>query len=116
MTTAAFHAHVVEAERLGIHYPRAYVYKAYIQSNAWKVFRASVIAAADERCQRCGDYADRLEIHHLHYDTIGQENLSDVLVVCPPCHAVVDPQRTKGKRLIYPTRIELQADPSGLFD
>jgi hypothetical protein len=49
-------------------------YRQYLNSFAWKNFRAQVIANCGGRCQRCRDLT-MLEVHHLHYRTLGQECL-----------------------------------------
>src|SRR5262249_45238559 len=36
------------------------------------------------RCNREGD----LQLHHLHYDTLGHETLDDVQLLCDRCHRI----------------------------
>jgi len=60
-------------------------YHIYLQSAGWKNIRKQKIAEANNRCEICG-YKKTLEIHHLNYNTIGNENLNDLQVVCHDCH------------------------------
>ena len=40
------------------------------------------------RCERCGFHGTdkQMELHHLHYDTLGREQTGDVQVLCARCH------------------------------
>jgi 5-methylcytosine-specific restriction endonuclease McrA len=59
----------------------------------YQKLRAEALAAADNRCVRCGS-PRRLELHHKHYDTLGVESLRDVVILCHRCHqAETDRQR-----------------------
>lgn len=60
-------------------------YHEYIRSGKWNRKRRKAIKAAGGRCSICG-CADRLEVHHKHYRTLGRESLVDLLVVCQECH------------------------------
>lgn len=98
-TPELFRRAEAEAEDRGEPYPRRFIYQRYINGPRWRSFRRLAIEAADDRCQRCGtpdyDDPDPLEVHHLHYDTIGNEAFTDVIVTCVPCHAALDPNRKK---------------------
>lgn len=61
-------------------------YRNYLQSNHWKDFRTLVrIKCACNECQICGS-TYRLDIHHLNYEHLWKERLSDVIVLCNKCH------------------------------
>jgi 5-methylcytosine-specific restriction endonuclease McrA len=47
--------------------------------------RKSVLERAKGRCEDCGVLCD-LELHHLHYDTVGQETPGDLAALCRECH------------------------------
>jgi 5-methylcytosine-specific restriction endonuclease McrA len=47
--------------------------------------RKSVMARAWGKCERCGEKAD-LDLHHLHYRTVGEETTDDLMALCRPCH------------------------------
>lgn len=67
-------------------------YEKYLASPQWKQRRLQAFERAGGRCERCGS-AVKLEVHHLTYDRLGREELSDLLVVCKPCHLREDELR-----------------------
>ena len=60
-------------------------YHAYLNSRKWKRLRAKVLKRDHYRCTRCG-YPKRLQVHHLTYDRIFHERLSDLVTLCARCH------------------------------
>lgn len=65
-------------------------YRWYIpNSAAWKSKRAKIIAREKCRCRHC-HRSGRLEVHHLNYDRLGHERLSDLVALCPKCHRAAD--------------------------
>ncbi len=48
--------------------------------------RAATAHRVGPRCQACGG-AERLEVHHLTYERLGYERLTDLMVLCHACHA-----------------------------
>lgn len=51
--------------------------------------RKAVLKRANGCCERCGDPAvlfSKLELHHLHYETEGQETPNDLISCCRTCH------------------------------
>lgn len=71
-------------------------YVKYLNSPAWKAFRKHALEHAGYRCQRCGKprLPSRLQVHHVHYDSLGQERLTDVRVLCmEECHGIEDKER-----------------------
>lgn len=61
-------------------------YCSYIESDAWRE-RARHIRERDVyRCQVCGSTEGPLEVHHLTYDSLGQEYDDDLITVCHSCH------------------------------
>jgi hypothetical protein len=58
---------------------------AYHQSRHWKSTRRRQISLVGA-CELCGSQ-ERLEIHHLHYGTLGRERPgADLQTLCSPCH------------------------------
>lgn len=49
-----------------------------------RTLRALAMVAARGQCADCRDSAT--EVHHLHYRTLGNETLLDVLPLCSACH------------------------------
>ena len=48
--------------------------------------RQAVLKRAGDACEGCGDGRVRLEMHHLHYDTVGIETPDDLEALCRSCH------------------------------
>ncbi len=70
-------------------------YAQYLQSEHWERIREEKVEAADRMCERCGEGAKRrgdrwigLNVHHLTYERLGCEELSDLIVLCIHCHEV----------------------------
>ncbi len=63
-------------------------YRDYLRSPEWRQKRQAAIAAAGGRCQYCNTTTN-LEVHHRTYARIFHEELSDLTVMCDPCHAVL---------------------------
>ncbi len=62
-------------------------YQKYIRSKEWQTKRQQKLEACNHRCEcegRC--YRKATQIHHLHYDTLGNESIEDLQALCPKCH------------------------------
>ena len=63
-------------------------YAAYIRSAAWtrkkKEFRLS--KRCKHRCSKCGEKDAPLDIHHLTYERLGNELVTDLIELCRACH------------------------------
>lgn len=68
-------------------------YKDYLKTSHWRMFRERVLlrvfVSGCYKCESCGELCRRseLDVHHLHYKTIGRERPTDVKVLCHDCHA-----------------------------
>ena len=51
----------------------------------WQNLTNRRFAAANWKCERCGRDG-KLEGHHLHYETLGFEELEDIRARCRQCH------------------------------
>ena len=60
-------------------------YEEYLLSPEWKEFRKIAIKQVNGKCQNCSSN-EKLQIHHIHYRTLGKEQMSDVNVLCGTCH------------------------------
>lgn len=70
----------------------------YLSSAHWRRVRVIVLQRAKGRCEHCHQTLP-LDVHHLHYDSLGGENpATDLIALCRACHAKtheeIDPQRT----------------------
>jgi 5-methylcytosine-specific restriction endonuclease McrA len=73
-------------------------YNCHIGSAEWKRFRSEVIKQRGNRCERCGQVSASLELHHLHYHSLGSEQPEDAELLCPECHKRADEARAaKGR-------------------
>jgi hypothetical protein len=64
-------------------------YAAYLASEHWLDVRREALALAGDRCSECGSdgHGLPLEVHHLHYETLGVEDVrKDLRVLCRVCH------------------------------
>jgi len=77
---------------------RSLSYDAYINSLDWKRKRVRWLASAGYMCQRCGAQNITLQVHHLHYHTLGEETDKDVQVLCIKCHEIADALRLMERR------------------
>jgi 5-methylcytosine-specific restriction endonuclease McrA len=68
-------------------------YVATLASPRWRRLRAAVIEEQANVCLDCGAYTSLLELHHLHYRTLGEERMDDVIALCQPCHRKADRRR-----------------------
>lgn len=60
-------------------------YRTYLRSAAWQQKREAVARRSRGRCERCG-WRRAAEVHHLHYGSLGNENLTDLMHLCRHCH------------------------------
>jgi 5-methylcytosine-specific restriction endonuclease McrA len=60
-------------------------YRGYLQSPWWKRRRLDKLDTAGHSCEKCGAQ-EPLEVHHLSYDRLGAELMSDLMVLCDQCH------------------------------
>lgn len=60
-------------------------YNEYLKSLYWGNFREQAIIHFKNKCCSCKNTTD-LEVHHIHYESIGRETLDDVKVMYKKCH------------------------------
>lgn len=65
-------------------------YDEYRESSEWKEIRQRILDRCDHICEICR-VAVATQAHHLCYDRVGEELLSDLQGVCRPCHEVIHP-------------------------
>ncbi len=74
-------------------------YKRYLASREWRVKRKEVIEINNGVCERCASRPIQ-DIHHLTYERVGQERISDLMGVCRPCHEYLAAERDDDPALI----------------
>lgn len=67
-------------------------YRDHLTSEKWRKFTPHAIVAKGGKCEVCGSFMG-LQVHHLHYKSLGREMLCDVKVVCQLCHPQADADR-----------------------
>jgi hypothetical protein len=72
-------------------------YIEYMNSARWAWRREEEISRANGRCERCGaDEADvTLQVHHLTYEHLGNEEPGELQVLCVACHEIADRERAQ---------------------
>jgi hypothetical protein len=63
---------------------RQAAYKNYLQTEHWKNKRLEVLKERGSICEKCKEWGN--EIHHLTYENMWNEPLSDLQVLCRDCH------------------------------
>lgn len=66
-------------------------YNDYMQSNRWRDVRNTALLSYSHKCAVCGNKKD-VHVHHRNYDSFGNENISDLVVVCRMCHFYIHPK------------------------
>ena len=62
-------------------------YSQYLASPEWKAKRIAHLEHARNRCQLCNGTGG-LTVHHRTYDRLGEEEFSDLIVLCRRCHSI----------------------------
>ena len=62
-------------------------YQTYLQSPEWQAKRQDKLESCQHKCEcEGGCYREATQIHHLHYETLGNEDLQDLQALCAKCH------------------------------
>jgi len=64
---------------------RVEIYRAYLNSSAWRRRRNRALRDAWWRCRDCGARM-HLQVHHLTYARLYREEPEDLIVLCDGCH------------------------------
>jgi 5-methylcytosine-specific restriction endonuclease McrA len=62
-------------------------YLAYLDSPEWQARRKAKLIEAGHRCVVCNS-PNRLEVHHRTYQRRGNEDRTDLTVLCRRCHSL----------------------------
>lgn len=60
------------------------LYTQYLNSPEWRRKRREVFVDRDGLCEICGESAE--QVHHLNYDRLGGELMTDLMAICEGCH------------------------------
>ena len=61
-------------------------YREYLLSDHWAQFKARILNKRGPQCEQCGTAKGPIDVHHLTYERLGQELVTDVEVLCRNCH------------------------------
>jgi hypothetical protein len=66
-------------------------YDKYLETTHWKEFRRQAFKEQLKKlghncCNRCQKSAVTLHVHHLTYERLGKELITDVEIICGDCH------------------------------
>lgn len=84
-------------------------YEAYLKSPTWAEKRQAKLAEAGYKCQDCR-CDERLEVHHLTYERLGFERLTDLQVLCHWCHMLEHGRAASVGPSAGPTTADLTAE------
>ena len=82
-------------------------YSQALKSTHWRKLGLEVANRAGKRCEavhrgeRCPNTPKKLQVHHLHYRTLGNETLADVIGLCAGCHEIADRRRERENQDAY---------------
>lgn len=62
-------------------------HKKYIQSEEWNIKRKAKLKDAGYKCQLCSANETELHVHHNNYENLGNEEMTDLIVLCKECHS-----------------------------
>ena len=87
-------------------------YKKYLSSKTWANIKIELILHRGPFCQVCRKkkHPLKLDVHHLTYENIFNENPEDLMLLCKVCHQVehgiikIKPKRQKKVKAILPKR------------
>ncbi len=65
-----------------------YDYQKYLQSTHWRKVKRDYAKQFKRVCYLCAS-EDNLELHHVTYERIGNERLTDVVYLCEICHGFI---------------------------
>ena len=65
--------------------PEEIDYYKYIKTQAWEEMRQKVFRRDGYKCVICNEAKD-LNVHHITYENLGAEKVSDLVTLCRNCH------------------------------
>lgn len=77
-------------------YTQAYLNR--IDSVEWKELKERLMREREGKCERCRRTNVVLELHHIHYETVGYERDTDLSLLCEICHRAADAERAERTR------------------
>ena len=60
-------------------------YRKYLKSDEWAQLKIDLFNYRGKSCEKCGN-KKRLEVHHLTYKNVFNEEPEDLIILCRKCH------------------------------
>jgi len=60
-------------------------YKEYLLSKKWSWYRIKILKRDNFQCSEC-ESKENLNVHHLTYRNLGNEQMKDLITLCNKCH------------------------------
>ena len=65
-------------------------YEEYLNTEHWQLLREGYFERHDRKCGGCGTADGAIQLHHLTYSRIGNEDDKDLTPLCIACHHIVE--------------------------
>lgn len=78
-------------------------YKQYLKSKHWLKLRTTLVSK-DSICSMCQCKCNNLQLHHITYSNLGNEQFYDLIVLCDKCH-----------KLIHTTDVKISSELSNYY-
>lgn len=65
---------------------RSMPYRSYLRTPEWRRTRAAALVRAGNCCSLDATHTSDLEVHHRTYERLGDELVTDLVVLCRSCH------------------------------
>ncbi len=75
--------------------------QAYLHSTKWKTLRQLILHRENHTCVTCGTTSN-LQVHHIHYENLGDELETDLTILCGSCHTKLHKKLGFGRDGYYP--------------
>lgn len=80
-------------------------YQLYLASRQWAIKREAVRERSNGTCEQC--WINKMDaVHHLTYERVGDERLTDLIAICDPCHEFLSGKSTRDPRVILGDDLE----------
>lgn len=76
-------------------------YQEYLKTRHWQIVKYEYRKHHKYQCVMCLEKDVRLELHHLHYETLGREKDEDLTYLCYKCHNIISKRLEDKKKTNY---------------
>jgi len=90
-------------------------YEAYLQTNHWRTLRRKIYDLKKHKCQKCKKTISNYQVHHLSYERIGNEFISDLKLLCYDCHEKIHAKKTKAPKLLKNKQITREREIANIL-